>query len=309
MSSHRNFNTDKAWNYLRLPPKSPYLIMEPRDGKFELVVEPGWPHMVYPFRLSYKLSLTSPPQAKTNRPDGSFATSDLFISHHTIPSAYKYLTRADSTIVLTSGRKFDPTPLEDALRGLPNIDESIVFGSDREQPGVLIFVSPNTDNRGELCSQIAEVLEWINTDELPSHGRVEPGMVVMIEDGRQWPKTSKGTAIRKLAEEWFREDIDRAYNQFEKHGDMKEGDKVNARKGEEERVKEVVREVVEDVTGRQLADDEDLFMAGVDSMQSMGIRKGVLGRVKKDGVVPGNIVFECMTIDGSVLFSLVQDWI
>lgn len=121
-------------------------------------------------------------------------------------------------------------------------------------------------------------------------------MVVMIEDGRAWPKTSKGTAIRKLAEEWFETEIQRCYErQGERHED---GTKVKAKEGAEEEVRAVVREVVEDVTGRRLQDGDDLFMAGVDSMQAMGIRKGVLGRVEASGQVPGNVVFECMTIDG-----------
>lgn len=36
----------------------------------------------------------------SNQPDGSYATSDLFVKHPTIPDAYKYIGRIDDTLVM-----------------------------------------------------------------------------------------------------------------------------------------------------------------------------------------------------------------
>ncbi len=47
-------------------------------------------------------------KAKKNRPDGSFATADLFAPHPEIPHAWKYHSRADSQLTLITGKKFDP---------------------------------------------------------------------------------------------------------------------------------------------------------------------------------------------------------
>lgn len=55
MSSRRRYEQDGDWQYLRSENGADHLRFEPRaDGLSELVVLPGWPHMVnsicYPFR-------------------------------------------------------------------------------------------------------------------------------------------------------------------------------------------------------------------------------------------------------------------
>jgi hypothetical protein len=47
MSSYRDFNKDKAWDYLRVSNDTTGISFECQsDGTQELVVLPDWPHMV-----------------------------------------------------------------------------------------------------------------------------------------------------------------------------------------------------------------------------------------------------------------------
>lgn len=47
MSSYRDFSADNDWQYLRNYNPAKLLSFEPReDGLAELVIKPGWPHMV-----------------------------------------------------------------------------------------------------------------------------------------------------------------------------------------------------------------------------------------------------------------------
>jgi len=47
MSSHRDYAKDKEWQYLRSSQGSDALSFEKQeDGTSELIVMPGWPHMV-----------------------------------------------------------------------------------------------------------------------------------------------------------------------------------------------------------------------------------------------------------------------
>jgi hypothetical protein len=49
MSSYRKFELDKAWDYHRVPSEPPNLLafeQQINDVTRELVVLPGWPHMV-----------------------------------------------------------------------------------------------------------------------------------------------------------------------------------------------------------------------------------------------------------------------
>lgn len=51
MSSHRDFETDKAWDYLRVPPDCTQLqftALSPGSDTLELTVLPGWPQIVSP---------------------------------------------------------------------------------------------------------------------------------------------------------------------------------------------------------------------------------------------------------------------
>lgn len=56
-------------------------------------------------------------QVETNRPDGSFATKDLFQRHPEHPNWYKYIGRLDDTLVQTLGEKTNPVPMELCIRG------------------------------------------------------------------------------------------------------------------------------------------------------------------------------------------------
>ncbi|KAG2119614.1 uncharacterized protein F5147DRAFT_795582 [Suillus discolor] len=100
MTSFRDFETDKGWNWTRA--KGPHVM--------------------------------------SNRPDGSYATKDLFIKHPTIPDAYKFMGRIDDTLVMVlTGEKTNPVPMELTLRSSPYIADAIIFGAGRIQIGALIL--------------------------------------------------------------------------------------------------------------------------------------------------------------------------
>lgn len=54
---------------------------------------------------------------ETNRPDGSYATKDLFLRHPENEDWYKYIGRLDDTLVHILGEKTNPVPMELCIRG------------------------------------------------------------------------------------------------------------------------------------------------------------------------------------------------
>lgn len=98
--------TNRAWNYVRASGPGTkdvkkFLHLNPQpDGTFEMIVKPGWPGKVM-----------------SNMPDGSFTTKDLFVPHPTIPDAYKFVGRLDDTLVLYTGEKVNPVPMELLIKG------------------------------------------------------------------------------------------------------------------------------------------------------------------------------------------------
>jgi hypothetical protein len=260
LSSRRNYSADKDWQYLRLPSPSPYLRFEKQDdgsGLSELVVLKGWPHM-----------------AKTNREDGSFATSDLFEPHAEIQAAWRYHSRSDSQIILITGKKFDPAPVEDAIvAAAGEVRDCFVFGNGEQVPGVLIILKDDMTSlvrKEEVEERVWKVIEEVNSRG-QDHTRISREMIIWKREGKL-EKSSKGTVLRGAAEKAFASDIKEAYAREDANG-------VPISNSGSKSAKEIIRGVVIGVLGTiELQDQDDFYQHGVDSASCMRIRNQ-LGKV------------------------------
>lgn len=267
MSSHRDYAKDEEWQYLRSSQGSKDLRFELQPDRLsELVITPGWPHM-----------------AKRNRPDGSFATADLFELHPSIPNAWKYHSRADSQLTLITGKKFDPAPLEAAIATSSLLEDVLVFGNGQQYPGALLFRSSKTSDlpASILLDEVWPHIEGLNS-EGQAHTRLSRSMlVVMPVTAPRLEKSSKGTILRAQAEKTFArqigdsyENADRAMNGDETHG-------VARSSVEDDEVPSAVLSIVKSVlnTEAEIPVDVDLFSYGVDSVACMQTR-GLLQKVR-----------------------------
>ncbi|KAK4992704.1 hypothetical protein LTR66_006215 [Elasticomyces elasticus] len=293
MSSHRDYETDKEWQYLRSDSGSDRLRFEEQgDGLAELVILQGWPHM-----------------AKTNREDGSFATADLFAAHPTIPNAWKYHSRADSQLTLITGKKFDPAPLEGAIAASPLLEDVIIFGNGQPFPGALLFRSEKAKDIADtdLVDQLWSNIEKLNADS-QDHARLSRRMLVpMSVLQKPLEKSSKGTVLRGVTEKRFKDVIDGVYSKETAGTATDVPDNEVARF-----VKQIVLDVMRNRT--QLNDDTDLYSYGVDSVAGMQIRYGLRQTMwdfmahvndllftqllpSDSNALPLNVVDDCATIE------------
>jgi len=259
LSSHRNYAKDKEWQYLRVPPSSPYLRFEKQEdgsGLFELVVLKGWPHL-----------------AKRNREDGGLATSDLFERHPVIEGAWRYHSRSDGQITLVTGKKFDPALVEDEIvAAAGEIRDCFVFGNGRQVPGVLVFLEANIEARfeqKEVEERVWRAIELVNSKG-QDHTRISRDMVVLKRDGKL-EKSSKGTVLRSAAEKTFASDIEAAY--------AREDTTTTSIANSDGSAIDIVREIVNAVVGtNKLGDKDEFYQHGVDSASCMRIRNQ-LGKI------------------------------
>ncbi|KAJ6193509.1 male sterility protein-domain-containing protein [Bipolaris maydis] len=282
LSSYRESFVDQDWQYLRNynPPKL-VEFEERQDGLAELVIKPGWPHM-----------LLISTQAKQNRPDGSFATADLFAPHPTIKDAWLYHSRADSQLTLITGKKFDPAPLEDALTTSPDLDDVLIFGNGRPFPGALLLrskqASEMTDD--ELLNSIREQVARLNS-ESQDHARIPFDMLIPIPyQDQPLEKSSKGTIIRRSAEERFQDVINQAYI-------AQDSDTVPQVTDED--LPQHLTDLIQSLTGQsgQLTEDMDLFSYGVDSIACMQLRTRLRRLIPNiEGQLPMSVVEDCGSI-------------
>ena len=285
LSSHRYYETDAEWQYLRSH-KSPHLKFEERqEGLEELIVLPTWPHI-----------------AKTNRADGSYATSDLFEAHSSIRNAYKYSSRADSQLTLVTGKKFDPAPIEAAIATSPLADNVLVFGNGRPYPGALIFRSPASAHLAEedLLNALWPSIQRLN-DGSQGHARLLRSMLlIMPKESPALPKSSKGTIMRGQAEDTYERNINQVYaGNPQSRNDKPSHEDIQSVIPDED-VAITILNIIKDVihTKEVISEHTDLFSLGVDSIASIQIRSLIHSKLLPDkpDSLPLNVVYDCGTI-------------
>ncbi|EST08578.1 AMP-dependent synthetase/ligase [Kalmanozyma brasiliensis GHG001] len=296
LSSARDFATDKEWEYVRpILNAKDYIAFEntgtDKEGPYEMVVLPGFP------------SLT-----ESNRPDGSYATRDLFVKHPTREGLWKYAGRADDTLVHYNGEKTNPVPMELAIRASLYVADCLIFGAGRSQTGILVvpsekaFQQAETQASSQTETQRLEKLIWSAVEsgnaEAPSHSQIIPELVMILPAGTKLPAADKGSLIRAKVARAFEREIDELYAKYD--AGPAEGAKMTLT--DETASVTIVAEILAEVVGtpsKQLETelrDADLITLGVDSLQATRIRNLLQQRVRLQSALPANLVFEHPTV-------------
>lgn len=268
---------DKAWDYVRPSAAlKPFLRFEERgEDLFELICLDGWPSKV-----------------TSNRPDGSYATKDLFKKHPTL-EAYKYFARLDDTIVLVNGEKAVPLAFEGRVREHEMVAEAVLFGAGQPSLGLILIPSQIAANtsREELLDAIWPSVDQAQT-HMPAYAQISRDMVVILPVDTVYPCTDKGTIIRQAFYRKFEQEIAEAYVEKETDGDLSLSDPELRTFIPEELLKIVRLEDSSTLTG-----ETDFFSIGMDSLQSTQLRSTLVKRINTNGNKLGlNIVFDYPTI-------------
>ncbi|CAK5267785.1 unnamed protein product [Mycena citricolor] len=300
LNSDREMATDKDWNWLRAKGTIvDYLTMEARgDNTFEAVVKDGYPPKVLALFLTAQL-LSDSAKIETNRPDGSYATKDLFLRHPSHADWYKYVGRLDDTLVQTLGEKTNPVPIELCIRGnSPYVAEAIVFGAGKPQTGCLILPSEAGKDlsQAELLEKIWPVVEEANA-AAPTHSRILPDMIEFLPYGTAVPVATKMSILRPACYAKFKDIIEGVYARFEHEDD--ESKKLKLGKAElEEYIMRTIEKTLGQVKAANLTRTVDLFAFGVDSLQGTRIRNVCQKELDLSGQVLGqNVVYEYPSVE------------
>lgn len=176
------------WEYLfPHPAYSDVQIFEPvMDGVFEFVYrEDGKqkPPLMYTY--------TQPAGTKEYR------TKDLFTPHPTKPGLWKFYGRRDDVIVLSSGIKINPLPVELAVAGCAGVSGALVVGQGRWRTGLLIepVEKMGHEQNRVLLGRVWDVVEKCN-EGLEEGARLSKNMMAVVEPG-SFLRAAKGTVVKK----------------------------------------------------------------------------------------------------------------
>ena len=172
----------------------------------------------------------------------------------------------------SNGEKASPGPIESLLRTSPELADALVVGSDRSQLGLLLF--PRNDTPLEsLLSAISPLIHQVN-ESSPSFAHIATDMCTSIkaERAEQLPKSSKGTIQRGVANEVYKEEIDRLYNGASTSDSAGPIVKRNV-----DEIRDFILETVSSVAGFRaqktpIEFNTDLFSWGVNSVMATRVR-------------------------------------
>ncbi|KAH0104444.1 acetyl-CoA synthetase-like protein, partial [Aureobasidium melanogenum] len=276
MTSFRDHQEDKGWDWLRVGPNlEPYLKMESRGPYlFELCVTEGWPSKV-----------------ATNCDDGSYASKDLFEPHPTILNAWRYYARLDDTLVLENGEKANPLVAEGVIRQSQYVAEAVIFGANKPRLGAFVIPSAAVNFADEVLLDAVMTYVTQANQVAPSFAQLSRDMIKILPRDVECRKTDKGTVIRAAFYRDFAEHIEAAYS------DGESGSLVLPK----HQLLEFLRsEFARRVTLKRdefFDDNTDLFSLGVDSLQAVQARSSIIKTLKVQAKDVGrNFVFDFPTL-------------
>ncbi|KAK0442587.1 NRPS-like enzyme [Armillaria borealis] len=266
------------------------------------------------YRLYVKEHELNCPSVLDTEIDGvkAFDTKDLVQLHPLNRSLFKVYGRAGGALVSYTRPHLNQFPDDQimhkaVLTGDRRIAAVVMFGRSKFQPGVLI--QPTRDEAFDprdvtrLAEYRTNIWGSINkaNEQAPQHSRIHKEMILVAKPEKPFEFTAKGTPRRTAILEAYEEEIETLYQNLDQ---MLPTDVVTPREWSLKNTTILTRDIVRGILERDIADTDDIFVAGGDSLIAMAIRNSILRALRESEVVsvtairalPHNFVFDSSSI-------------
>jgi hypothetical protein len=221
----------------------------------------------------------------------AFATNDLVKQHSSDRTLWTIWGRSDDQIVLSTGEKTNPAPIESLFLQHPHILNAVMFGHGQICNGIILLLKKNMqvgDQNGEDFQKgLQHILTSVN-NVVPFHSRILPEMIIIADSARPFATTGKGSIRRDEVLKLYAEDIKSCYTAL--FGS-------NMRPASESEHSSWVYRILETVIGHSIIGDLDLFEQGCDSFAATRIQY-ILQQAHLFGSrIPRNFVYSYPTAD------------
>ncbi|KAI9464124.1 acetyl-CoA synthetase-like protein [Lactarius psammicola] len=285
------------WEYLTVSSHCLPAFLPQGDGTFELVL--------IDHDLHHPIVFNTHVDGKD-----AYATSDLLVPHPTKPGLWKIYGRKDDQIMLSTGEKTNPGPLEGILAQDPHIQSTVMFGRGRFQNGVLIDPKPQFafDPKDEVKLEEFRNLIWPTVERLntfaPQHSRLFKEMIIFASPSKPFVYTAKMTARRQAILKEYDNEINALYDVVEQTSQV---DIPPPSEWTPSQSLDYMRRIVHKVMTQKVADSIDVFQHGCDSLQSTYIRNSVLHGLRETKpeaakLVSASFVYEHPSIERMATF-------
>lgn len=178
--------------------------------------------------------------------------------------------------MLANGEKVNPIPLEQHVQGDPRLKGVMLIGNGRVQSALIIEPREPLDEAGrvQLLATLKDRIEEANA-LTPSQGRVRRGMVICATPDKPFARTGKGTIVRKLTEDDYKDEIEQLYSSSSQEDRLVTVNLKSSTKTvyEPAAVTSFLRQIIAVSFPQEstIGDDEDFIAHGLDSIQTLEI--------------------------------------
>lgn len=253
------------WQWLRFDMDKAGVQFEPvGDGAFEMVLVRD-----DDLRLTQAVFVTFP-ELQTYR------TKDLFVPHPSKAGLWKYHGRLDDVIVLDTGEKFNPVSMEGTISTCPDISGCLVVGSQRFQTALIVEKrgqAPSTSTEeSELLDKVWKFVDRANKTTV-KHGRLVRELMMCTTSEKPFPRAGKGTIQRNATNTLYKKEIDNLFDAVQSADRMGVATfDVSSRTAF---ALPLERYIDKNLDLGKLAHSDDLFEAGMDSLQTITLVRSI----------------------------------
>lgn len=243
------------WQYLEFHPAERIDLEPVGDGTFELVVHTNDETAQFS-------------QLNHNFPGvREYRTNDLFLPHPSKPRLWRFFSRKDDIIVLLTGEKFNPVPLELGVQALPGVSGALIAGDGQPRVALLIELQRDHNFRPNPEDALWPDIQRLN-ENTAGPGRVSQSMILIAKRDKPFVRAGKGTIVRKLTLQAYEQELIKIFEGSPKKSLLPVLLKPNAFRLED--VKALLRSIFENTLDGVVVDESmNLYTQGLDSVRSI----------------------------------------
>ncbi|EED20986.1 NRPS-like enzyme, putative [Talaromyces stipitatus ATCC 10500] len=252
------FPLKEDWQYIEFHPSENIELQKAGENTFELVIHAS------DETENFSLLNHNFPGVREYR------TKDLFLPHPNKPGLWKFYSRRDDIIVLATGEKLNPVPLELGVQAIPGVAGALVAGESQARVALLVELQPDHNLGPNPEDTLWPSIRHLNSD-IAGPGRVSRSMIFIAKDDKPFIRAGKGTVVRKLTLEAYQEELNNLFRGSPKQPVQPVQSfllKPTAFRLDD--VKALIRSIIENVLdGVAVDDSSNLYTQGLDSVKSL----------------------------------------
>lgn len=207
-----------------------------------------------------------------------YGMKDLYEKHPHKSGFWKYRGRLDDIIVLSNGEKFNPRSAECKIENDPDVKSALIVGTAREQPALLIETTAYGHLDDKTRASLISTALCAN-EELPAHAQIHPTHIKLLEAPNTFLRSSKGEVRRAPTIDALKDTIESLYSTAS--ADIISSCELNLSSAHALSQSLVAVISGELLRGRCVAQDDDFFELGLDSLQVTRLLRLIRGCLER----------------------------